>query len=53
VNMLLAMADTDRDAAISQAEANALAARLGDRHGRRHHGSQPDGDHHGPGQPDE
>jgi hypothetical protein len=42
VNMLLAMADEDRDAAISQAEADASNARRADwrgRHGERHHGA--------------
>ena len=46
VNMLLAAADTDRDAAISQAEADARASRhhRGDRRGHHggHHGG-PDG----------
>ena len=42
VNFLLAGADTDRDAAISQAEADALAARH-DGRGDRHRGEQPRG----------
>jgi hypothetical protein len=47
VNMLLATADEDRDAAISQAEADALAA--GGRHGHHdHHRGGADDDDRGP-----
>lgn len=38
VNMLLAALDTDRDAAISQDEADAARDRIGDRDGRHRHG---------------
>jgi hypothetical protein len=45
--MLLAFADTDRDAAISRAEADALATRMADGHGGHHRGGpgRDRGDH--------
>ncbi len=46
VNRLLAFADTDRDAAISKAEADAMQARMASWHGR-HHGHRGD-DHDRP-----
>ena len=57
VNFLLAFADTDRDAAISQPEADALDRGRGDRRGSPHRGHGPDADgpgrHRGPADNDE
>ena len=57
VNRLLAFADTDQDAAISKAEADAMQAKVadwrGDRHGPRHGGhDRPKGPPPPPGAPD-